>query len=50
MTPDIYNMELHEKLTWNGLIIIRVPGGWIYIYENGKNIAVFVPFNSEFQQ
>ena len=46
MRKSIYEMQLHE--IWIGqddMVIIRVPGGWIYDII-GK--VVFVPFSSEF--
>lgn len=55
MRKDIYNMELHETLEIdNGVVILRVAGGWIYEYyeeqHSHKEIKemVFVPFNDEY--
>jgi len=47
----IYAMKLHDEVNYNDLKVLRVPGGWIYIYYSA-NIAnaVFVPFNNEFQE
>lgn len=50
MEKDIYSMELHETMSTGApayrYIVIRVPGGWIY---DNEDVAVFVPFNNEFQ-
>ena len=47
----IYDLELHERLklgTGND-VIIRVPGGWLYISHWGPNtVSNFVPFSNEF--
>ena len=53
-SPEIYNMKLHEEISLtNWIDILRVPGGWIYqasqLRYDGDNMAVFVPFNNEFQ-
>jgi hypothetical protein len=51
---ELYEMELHDIIKFTKhLIVIRVPGGWIYnrIADNAENISissVFVPFNDEF--
>lgn len=53
----LYELKLHESQLFEleygvELIIIRVPGGWIYQYPrlDAKSMwAVFVPFNNEFQ-
>jgi hypothetical protein len=48
-----YNMKLHEVVTIShgyfrrGLLIIRVPGGWLY-QSNVLQPAVFVPYSKEF--
>lgn len=43
---DIYKLELHERLYIdNSCFMVRVPGGWIYVFDNCK---VFVPYNNEF--
>jgi len=60
----IHGMKLHEKERndENGFEIIRVPGGWIYMFsqihqvimpdgawsENYLPTSVFVPFDAEF--
>ena len=41
----IYDLELHEELYTNNVIVVRVPGGWIYHYGAKSN---FVPYNVEF--
>jgi hypothetical protein len=56
---DIYKMELHEREEIKHreglyMIIIRVPGGWIYeeyhCFNQKMLTSVFVPFNNEFQK
>lgn len=54
MEKDIYNLKLHESLELKeGIIILRVAGGWIYNcwdYEKQNYIVGnFIPFNDEFQ-
>jgi len=53
MQNIIYDLKLHESTKiYEGLIVTRVPGGWIYeIQKPMANILeiVFVPFNNEFQ-
>lgn len=45
----LYSLELHQQVYINPEInILRVPGGWIYIYKK-YNTNTFVPFNNEFQ-
>lgn len=39
--PEIYNMKLHEEIITDKIVVLRVPGGWIYG-------AVFVPYSGEF--
>lgn len=46
---NIYDLKLHEELfiednNESGVWVRRVPGGWLYNYED----PVFVPFNDEF--
>jgi len=53
MEKDIYKLKLHHHIFVNdgNIIVVRVPGGWIYI--NGSPVdttAVFVPMNYEFQE
>jgi hypothetical protein len=52
---DIYKMSLHESLyadcdTSNK--IVRVPGGWIYIFylDSDRAESQFVPFSNEYQR
>jgi hypothetical protein len=48
MTPEkekLHDMELHEQLTTCGMLILRVPGGWIYLFPES---SCFVPFSNEF--
>lgn len=53
MEKDIYAMKLHEtiQIMIGGLNyrIIRVPGGWLYRYNNDET-SVFVLFNNEFRE
>jgi hypothetical protein len=46
--PILYTMKLHETVRVNnqGIYVIRVPGGWLYVYSG--NSVQFVPFNNEF--
>lgn len=51
----IHDLKLHESLRIHPtLSVVRVPGGWIYLYEHtidssGEvNTAVFVPYSKEF--
>jgi hypothetical protein len=41
-----YRMNLHDYVLDGGMCITRVPGGWIYYFEDQ---CTFVPFNNEFQ-
>jgi hypothetical protein len=49
-----YEMELGDKIvklpnTAQAIRLVRVPGGWIYIFGDMEGTAsVFVPFNNEF--
>lgn len=47
----LYKQELHEVIEKADLKIIRVAGGWIYIYAQKDTVpvAVFVPLNDEFK-
>ena len=54
---DIYDMNIHESISFAYGTVIRVPGGWIYNVEtfdiNDKSVnvsACFVRFDNEFQQ
>lgn len=47
---ELLEMEIHEEYVFNGRIVVRVPGGWIYeteIYKNGvytgRMTSCFVP-------
>lgn len=43
---DIHKLGLHEKVTVDSVFsIMRVPRGWIYIFEYS---SVFVPYSSEY--
>lgn len=53
MTVNIYKLELHEKVRFDyGFEVMRVPGGWVYIFtgnfDGATRDSVFVPFNNEF--
>jgi hypothetical protein len=46
----IYQLKLHEELTLNRSIsVLRVPGGWIYRFDNRDTNYVFVPFDNGFE-
>jgi hypothetical protein len=53
MEKTLYTLELHESIEEFGIIIIRVPGGWLYDAWDMKTDefkqGIFVPFNNEFQ-
>ena len=36
---ELLEMEIHEEYAVKRMIVIRVPGGWIYETENHKNGA-----------
>ena len=36
---ELLEMEIHEEYAFNGRIVIRVPGGWIYETETPKDEA-----------
>jgi len=50
---SIYDLKLHEEI-WldNFTVVMRVPGGWIYLFRcppnEGNDLGVFVPFDNEF--
>ena len=45
-TDKLYDMGIHEAIRISEcLIVIRVPGGWIYEIDNSKNTThTFVPY------
>lgn len=47
----LYSMSLHEahqfSCSFGYLNVIRVQGGWIYVYMN--NPPVFVPYSDEYK-
>ncbi|KKM27257.1 hypothetical protein LCGC14_1576530 [marine sediment metagenome] len=56
---SIYDMKLHDMIGYDmsasdgisgkdGLIVTRVPGGWIYVMGKDRG-ACFVPYSSEFK-
>lgn len=47
----LYKQDLHEIIEKGDLKIIRVAGGWVYIYApiEVSPVAVFVPLNDEFK-
>lgn len=51
----LYNLELGEEDYIDDLLVLRVPGGWLFtILDVDKNrdaiTTTFVPFNNEFQE
>lgn len=55
--PEIFELGLHEHHVINQtpsetIIIFRVSGGWIYIFNEVEepSTSVFVPYNNEFSQ
>ena len=51
----IYDLELHESLNTDfGIVIMRVPGGWIYdcwdIEKDQFKQGTFVAFDNEFMK
>ena len=57
MSDNIYDMDLHSEIVpHQGMSIIRVPGGWIYMTATAQQgghchvSQVFVPFHNEFMQ
>ena len=44
-SADIFSMKLHEEIEMReGLLVIKVPGGWIYRFSgHAVSYAVFVP-------
>ncbi len=53
MEQELYTMRLHETIydpKNESLKIIRVPGGWIYVYYHNVVTPVFVPYHSEFKK
>ena len=55
MTEDIYKMALHDNLENKYQDIVRVPGGWVYVFyadsgTGGYNVSsCFVPYSEEFK-
>ena len=47
MKNELYEMELHEQKQIQNFMILRVAGGWIYVYLNSDNgeaiCSVYVP-------
>jgi len=33
---ELRAMKLHDKFTFGDFLIVRVPGGWLYIYTIGN--------------
>lgn len=51
MNNDIYKMNLHDEIKLGKYTFIRrVPGGWIYTFQEDTNIynSIFVPYDNEF--
>jgi len=51
----LYNLKLHESLnTPFGIVIMRVPGGWLYDCWDTEvdkyKVGTFVPYNDEFKK
>ncbi len=49
---DIYHMNLHDEIKLDKYTFVkRVPGGWIYLFQEDSNIwnRVFVPLSDEFR-
>lgn len=52
----MYQMKLGEKIenspnTNSAEKLIRVPGGWVYIFGDMQGTSsVFIPFDNEFQR
>lgn len=49
---SIFQLELHESTWINGMLIIRVSGGWIYNVGSDQHdgfTPIFVPFNNELE-
>lgn len=42
----IFSLELHETIDISTGIVMRVPGGWIYLIDTS---STFVPFTTEFK-
>lgn len=43
----IYELNLHEEISINKFLHIRrVPGGWIYKWDNS---TTFIPYDTEFK-
>lgn len=50
---EIYAMELHDEIEITPMLdVIRVPGGWIYVFYTAEDDLshIFVPFNNEFME
>lgn len=52
-SKELYQLKLHEFMQLgNGIVIMRVPGGWIYdcwdCQTDTPKTGTFVPFNNEF--
>lgn len=56
MWEKMYQMKLGEKIendpnTNSAEKLIRVPGGWVYIFGDMQGTSsVFIPFDNEFQR
>lgn len=45
---DIFTMKLHDEIIPDSnTVILRVPGGWLYMHLRG---TTFVPFSREFME
>ena len=46
-SKDMYELQLNEKIHLTNMTIIRVPGGWIYEFDNS---TAFIAYNEEFKK
>lgn len=44
-SSELHYMQLGDRRQFFHYNVLRVPGGWIFEYENA---AVFVPYSDEF--
>ena len=52
---DLYKLMFHQTADISNWInVMRVPGGWIYLFScpvsEGTDYGVFVPFDNEYQE
>ena len=51
---SIWELKLHETVSFGLCEVMRIPGGWIYTYFDSKTgqeatTSVFIPFSIEFK-